>query len=145
MKFEGKVVISSEINKVWDFISDPEKIIQCIPGIQEYSVGEGKRVTAKIKVSIGFIKGVFHASSKVLEEDSTKYTAKLSLTGSGAGSGFNGIVDIKLNRMDGSTELIWAADVNVSGPLGSLAKPILEGYVRKLVEQLFDCVRQKLA
>lgn len=145
MKFGGKVLIPSEVGRVWGFISDPGKIIQCIPGIQEYSVGEDKRVVAKVKVSIGFVKGIFHASSRVLEEDPTAHTAKLSLAGSGAGSGFNGNVDVKLNSLNGSTELTWVADVNVSGPLGSLAKPMIEGYVRKLVEQLFDCVRQKLA
>lgn len=145
MKFEGKLAVQSRIDKVWDFISDPEKVIQCIPGIEEYSVDEEKRVTAKVKVSIGFIKGVFHASSRVLEEDPQRYIAKLNLTGSGAGSGFNGTVEIKLTSLDGSTQIAWLADVNVSGPLGSLAKPMLEGYVRRIVEQLFDCVKQRLA
>jgi len=145
MKFEGRLSVQSEIDKVWSFISDPGKVIQCIPGIEEYSVGEGKRVTARVKVSIGFIKGVFHASSKVLEEDPQTHVAKLNLTGSGVGSGFNGIVEIKLKSLNGSTEIAWEADVNVSGPLGSLAKPMLEGYVRRIVEQLFDCVKQRLA
>ncbi|MCL7389386.1 MAG: carbon monoxide dehydrogenase subunit G [Thaumarchaeota archaeon] len=145
MRFEGKLAVQSEIDKVWSFISDPRKVIQCIPGIEEYSVDEEKRVTARVKVSIGFIKGVFHASSRVLEEDPQAYVAKLNLTGSGAGSGFNGVVEIRLRSLNGSTEIAWWADVNVSGPLGSLAKPMLEGYVRRIIEQLFDCVKQRLA
>jgi carbon monoxide dehydrogenase subunit G len=145
MRFEGKLVVQSEIDKVWSFISNPEKVIQYVPGIEEYSVGGEKRITAKVKVSIGFIKGVFHASSRVLEEDPQRYVAKLNLTGSGAGSGFNGVVEIKLRSLNGSTEIAWGADVNVSGPLGSLARPMLEGYVRRIVEQLFECVKERLA
>lgn len=144
MKFEGKMILESRREDVWSFISDPTKVIECVPGLEEYSVTGDKKVSAKVKVSIGFIKGTFHASSNVIEEDRENYSAKLKLSGSGAGSGFDAIVNIRLNNLDSRTELIWLADVNVSGPLGSLAKPMLEGYVRKIVDQLFSCVKQKL-
>lgn len=144
MRFEGRFELEAERERVWEFISDPAKVIQCVPGIEDYSVGEGKRVTARVKVKIGFIRGVFHAASKVLEERSDEYKAKLELTGSGAGSGFKALVDIGLEEIEERTKVAWAADVNVSGPLGSLAKPMLQGYVKKLVEQLFDCVKQRL-
>ncbi|MCS7126209.1 MAG: SRPBCC domain-containing protein [Aigarchaeota archaeon] len=144
MKFEGKMVLNSRREDVWNFISEPSKVIECVPGLEEYSVEEGKRVTAKVKVSIGFIKGTFRASSSVVKEDHQNYTAKLKLSGSGVGSGFDALVDLKLNELEYGTEFIWLADVNVSGPLGSLAKPMLEGYVRKIVDQLFDCIKRKL-
>lgn len=144
MKFQGKMVLKPRREDVWNFISEPTKVIECIPGVEDYSVTEGKRITAKVKVSIGFIKGTFHASSNVIEEDHENYTAKLRLSGSGAGSGFDALVEIKLNEISSETELVWMADVRVSGPLGSLAKPMLEGYVRKIVDQLFDCIKHKL-
>ncbi|MEN2974432.1 MAG: carbon monoxide dehydrogenase subunit G [Candidatus Caldarchaeales archaeon] len=144
MKFEGKLNLRSRREDVWNFISEPAKVIECVPGVEEYSLSEGKRITARVKVSIGFIKGTFHTSSSVVEEDHSNYTAKLKLGGSGAGSGFDALVDIKLNDIDGGTEMVWKADVNVSGPLGSLAKPMLEGYVKKLVDQLFDCIKQRV-
>lgn len=146
MKFEGKIKLDAERGKVWDFISDPSKVIGCVPGLQSYKVHEGKYVTAIVKVGIGFIRGTFNASSKVLEESPEDYKAKLELAGSGAGSAFNAKVDIKLDEAKGGgTELTWEADVNISGPMGSLARPMLEGYVKKLVEQVFDCVKKKLS
>ncbi|MEM1743245.1 MAG: carbon monoxide dehydrogenase subunit G [Nitrososphaerota archaeon] len=144
MKLEGKIFLKSRREDVWNFISEPVKVIECIPGVQEYSVTEGKRITAKVKVSIGFIKGIFNASSNVIEEDHENYFAKLKLSGSGAGSGFDALVEVKLNEVDSGTELAWTANVNVSGPLGSLAKPMLEGYVKKIVNQFFDCIKYKL-
>jgi len=35
--------------------------------------------------------------------------------------------------------------VNISGPLGSLARPLIEGNVKKIVDQLYDCVRGKIS
>jgi carbon monoxide dehydrogenase subunit G len=39
----------------------------------------------------------------------------------------------------------WDANVNINGPLGSLAKPLVEGNIRKIVTQMFDCVKAKLS
>jgi len=142
--FKGSFKIPSGEERVWRFVSDPEKIIQCVPGIQNYAVGEGKRVSATVKVSIGFIKGLFQTNGRVVKEDSENHTATIELAGSGAGSGFTAGVSLKLDPEGGETMLSWEANVNISGPLGSLAKPLIEGNVKRIVEDLFVCVKSRL-
>jgi hypothetical protein len=145
MQLQGKLTLPSDREKVWDFVSDPAKVVQCVPGLQTYTVGENKRITATVKVSIGFIRGTFQTNTRVVKEDRASHTAILELSGSGAGSGFNALVNISIAAVDGQSELSWNADANVNGPLGSLARPLIEGNIKKLVEQLFDCVRSKLS
>lgn len=145
MQLQGKFEIPTGMDKVYNFISDPAQIIRCVPGLQDYSVGENKRISASVKVSFGFIRSVFHATSKVVKEDPTAHTATLELNGSGSGSGFNGLVDIVVTGSDAASEVSWSADVNVSGPLGSLAKPLIQGTVKKMVDDLFGCVKTKLS
>ena len=145
MLLQGKFQLPSDIEKVWDYTSDPSKVIECVPGLQSYTVGENKRITATVKVSIGFIRGTFQASTKVVKEDHANHTAVLELSGSGAGSGFNAVVNIGVKPLGAETELDWDANVNISGPLGSLAKPLVEGNIKKIVTQLFDCVKAKLS
>ena len=145
MQLQGKFEIPSGVDKVYNFISDPAQIIQCVPGLQDYKIGENKRISASIKVSFGFIKSVFQATSKVVKEDPVAHTATLELNGSGAGSGFSGLVNIGVTGSGAASELSWSADVNVSGPLGSLAKPLIQGNVKKLVDDLFSCVKTKLS
>lgn len=145
MILEGNIRLPSDREKVWDFVSQPSKIIECVPGLQSFTVGENNRINASVKVAIGFIRGTFQASSKVVKEDHDNYTAVLELTGSGAGSGFGATVDIIIAEAGAESELKWKADVKISGPLGSLAKPLLEGNVKKIVNQLFECVKTKLS
>jgi hypothetical protein len=145
MQLQGKLTLPSDREKVWDFVADPSKVVQCVPGLQTYTVGENKRITATVRVSIGFIRGTFQTNTRVVKEDRESHTAVLELTGSGAGSGFNALVNISVAAADGQSELSWDANANVSGPLGSLAKPLIEGNIKKIVEQLFDCVRSKLS
>jgi carbon monoxide dehydrogenase subunit G len=145
MQLQGKMTLPSDREKVWDFVSDPAKVIECVPGLQTYTVGENKRITATVKVSIGFIRGTFQTSTKVIKEDRDTHTAILELAGSGAGSGFSAMVNIVIASVGAESELNWDANVNISGPLGSLAKPLVEGNIRKIVTQLFECVKGKLS
>jgi len=145
MLLQGKFHLVSNIDKVWDYVSDPAKVIECVPGLQTYTIGENKRITAAVKVSIGFIRGTFQTQTKVVKEDRETHTAILELSGSGAGSGFNATVNIAVMAAGAESDLNWDANVNINGPLGSLAKPLVEGNIKKIVTQLFDCVKAKLS
>jgi len=145
MLLQGKFHIPSSIDKVWDYTSDPAKVIECVPGVQTYTIGENKRITAAVKVSIGFIRGTFQTQTRVVKEDKNTHTAVLELSGSGAGSGFNAAVNIGVVAAGAESDVTWEANVNINGPLGSLAKPLVEGNIKKIVTQLFDCVKAKLS
>ena len=145
MLLQGKFHIATGIDSVWDYVSDPAKVIECVPGVQSYTIGENKKITAAVKVSIGFIRGTFQTQTRVVKEDKGTHTAVLELTGSGAGSGFSATVNVGVVRAGAESDLDWKADVNINGPLGSLAKPLVEGNIKKIVTQLFDCVRSKLS
>ena len=145
MDFQGNFHKPSSVDKVWDFTSDLPKVIQCVPGLQSYTIGENKRVTATVKVSIGFIRGTFQTQTRVVKEDRDTHTAVLELSGSGAGSGFNALVNIAVTGVGSESDVTWNANVNINGPLGSLARPLVEGNIKKIVTQLFDCVKARLS
>ena len=145
MLLQGSFKIPADEEKVWNFVSDLGRVVECVPGIQSYTIAEGKRrVSASVRVSIGLIRGTFQTNGRIVSEDPGARAATIELTGSGAGSGFSALVTLKLATTAKETELGWNASVNVNGPLGSLAKPLIEGSVKRIVDQMFDCVRRKL-
>lgn len=145
MQLQGRFPLPTTVEKTWEYVSDPAKVIECVPGLQSYTVGENKRISATVQVSIGFIRGTFQTNTKVVREDPSSRTAVLELSGTGAGSGFSAAVNINVAAAGAASELAWDATVNISGPLGGLAKPLIEGNVKKIIGQLFDCVKAKLS
>lgn len=145
MHFEGKAVVKAPVEKVWNFISTPESIAQCLPGVEEYKVLEGKRTEAKVKIGVGFIKGTFKVNSRVLEEDPVNHRAKLVIDGSGVTSAFKAEIQITCNPHPEGTELGWVAEATVSGPLGSVAKGLVENASQKVVNQTLECVTNKVS
>jgi hypothetical protein len=145
MHFEGRAVVKAPVDKVWSFISTPESVAQCLPGVEEYKVLEGKRTEAKIKMGVGFIKGTFKVNSRVLEEDPVNRRAKLAIDGSGVTSAFKAEIQISCNPHPEGTELGWIAEATVSGPLGSVAKGLIENASQKVVNQTLECVTNKVS
>ena len=145
MHFEGKAVVKAPVDKVWNFISTPESIAQCLPGVEEYKVLEGKRTEAKLKIGVGFIKGTFKVNSRVLEEDPVSHRAKLLIDGSGVTSAFKADIQISCNPHPEGSELAWIAEATVSGPLGSVAKGLIENASQKVVNQTLECVTNKVS
>jgi carbon monoxide dehydrogenase subunit G len=145
MHFEGKAVVKAPADKVWNFISTPESIAQCLPGMEEYKVLDGKRTEAKLKIGVGFIKGTFKVNSRVLEEDPANRRAKLLIDGSGVTSAFKAEIQITCNPHSEGTELAWIAEATVSGPLGSVAKGLIENASQKVVNQTLECVTSKVS
>jgi len=145
MHFEGKAVVKAPVDKVWNFISTPESIAQCLPGVEEYKVLEGKRTEAKLKIGVGFIKGTFKVNSRVLEEDPVNRRAKLLIDGSGVTSAFKAEIQISCNPHPEGSELAWIAEATVSGPLGSVAKGLVENASQKVVNQTLECVTNKVS
>ncbi len=145
MHFEGKAVVKAPVEKVWNFISTPESIAQCLPGVEEYKVLDGKRTEAKIKMGVGFIKGTFKVNSRVLEEDPANHRAKLAIDGSGVTSAFKAEIQISCNPHPEGTELGWVAEATVSGPLGSVAKGLVENASQKVVNQTLECMKNKVS
>jgi len=144
MHFEGNAIVKASVHVVWKFISTPESVAQCLPGVEEYRVLEGKRTEAKVKLGVGFIKGTFKVNSRVLEQDDGNHRAKLLIDGSGAASAFRAEIQISCNPHPEGTELGWVAEATVSGPLGSVAKSLVESASQKVVNQTLECVTRKV-
>ncbi|MDG7042196.1 MAG: hypothetical protein JRN22_04025 [Nitrososphaerota archaeon] len=144
MQIEGNISINKDKPAIWNFVSVPDRIVTCLPGLQESSI-EGNTIKAKIKAGIGLIRGSFNVTVIIEENDTVNYHARLSLAGSGASSSFNAdvIIDLK-DGADGLPALVYSSDAKIGGPLGSMASPILKGAVQKMVGQIFTCVNEKL-
>jgi hypothetical protein len=141
---KGNCAVPSDKGKTWDFISTPDKIVTCLPGLQDSQI-EGNTIKAHIKAGVGFIRGTFAVTCVIAENDRVSYHSKLVISGSGAASSFNAEVLIDLKGEALGSEIFYNAEAKVSGPLGSLAAPMVEGAAKKLVDQIFSCVQTKLS
>jgi carbon monoxide dehydrogenase subunit G len=70
MLLKGEVTIRAPRKRVWDFMTDPEQIGQCLPGVEKIEVIEPlKRYRGIVSVGFGSVKARFSGEVEILELD----------------------------------------------------------------------------
>jgi uncharacterized protein len=145
MKLAGDVTIKAPRKKVWDFMTDPNQIGQCVPGVEKIEMIEPlKKYRGVVSVGFGAVKARFSGDVDVLELEEPNF-AKLKAHGTASGSAADAISEMKLSDgPDGSTIVNWTADVVVGGQLASLASRLMVPVSQKLAGVFYEAVRKKI-
>ena len=145
MLIKGEVTIRAPRKKVWDFLTDPDQIGQCAPGVEKIEMIEPlKRYRGIVSVGLGAVKARFSGEVEVMELEEPNY-AKIKAHGSASGSVADAVSEMRLSDgSDDSTVLNWTADVTVSGQLASLASRLMVPVSQKLAQVFYEQVRKKI-
>jgi len=144
MRFEGSVPINAPRDKVWAFVTDPEQVGQCGPGVETIDVVDATHFKAVAKVGIGFISARFNTDMEFAELEPPS-RALIKVHGQAPGSAVDATAEMHLSDgPDGSTVMDWSADVNIAGTLASIGARLIEGTANKMIGQTFDCMKSKL-
>jgi carbon monoxide dehydrogenase subunit G len=145
MQVKGDVTIRAPRKKVWDFMTDPNQIGQCAPGVEKIEMIEPmKRYRGVISVGFGSVKARFNGEVEITDLDEPNY-AKLKAHGSASGSAADATSEMNLSDgPDGATVVHWTANINVAGQLASLASRLMVPVTQKLSNQFYDEVRRRI-
>jgi carbon monoxide dehydrogenase subunit G len=145
MVLKGNVAIRAPRKKVWDFLTDPNQMGQCVPGVEKIEIIEpNKKYRGVVSVGLGSVKARFNGEVDILELDEPN-RARLKAHGTTTGTAADLFSEMSLSDGEsGSTVVDWTADVNVSGQLASLAARLMVPVSQKLSEQFYNEVRRRI-
>jgi carbon monoxide dehydrogenase subunit G len=145
MLLKGDVSIRAPRKQVWDFLTDPNQLGQCVPGVEKIEIIElNKKYRGVVSVGLGNVKARFNGEVNVLELNEPDH-AKLKAHGTASGTAADVVSEMSLSDgTDNSTLVHWTADVNVSGQLASLAARLMLPVSQKLSDQFYEEVRKRI-
>ena len=145
MVLKGNVAIRAPRKKVWDFLTDPNQIGQCVPGVEKIEIIEpNKKYRGVVSIGLGSVKARFNGDVDVLELDEP-HRARLKAHGTSPGTAADLLSEMSLSDgEDGTTIVNWTADVNVAGQLASLAARLMVPVSQKLSEQFYNEVQRRI-
>jgi carbon monoxide dehydrogenase subunit G len=144
VKFSGTVDINASRDRVWAFVTDPDQVGQCGPGVEKIEVVDPTHFKATAQVGIGFIKARFQVNMEFAEQQPPD-RAVIKAHGQAPGSAVDATAEMVLSGpADGPTTMAWQADVALAGTMASLGARLIEGTANKMIGQTFDCMRSKL-
>jgi carbon monoxide dehydrogenase subunit G len=145
MQLSGTVTIKAPRQKVWDFLTDPNQVAPCAPGVESVEIVEpGRKFRAIAAVGFGSVKARFSGDGEFVELEAPS-RAKIKAHGNASGSAADVMSEMFLSdTAEGSTEMRWTADIVVLGQLASLAARMMTPVSQKLAEQFFVEVKKKI-
>jgi carbon monoxide dehydrogenase subunit G len=144
MRFEGSVAIRAPRERVWAFVTDPNQVGQCGPGVETIEVIDPTHFKATAKVGIGFISARFVVNMEFAEQEPPD-RATIKAHGQAPGSAVDATAQMHLSDgPEGTTLMDWSADVNIAGTLASVGARLIEGTANKMIGQTFECMRTRL-
>ena len=144
MRFEGSVEIAAPRDRVWAFVTDPNQVGQCGPGVESIEVSDDTHFKATAKVGIGFISAKFKVDMEFASLTAPD-EALIKAHGQAPGSAVDADASMRLSDgANGGTVMDWSADVNIAGTLASVGARLIEGTANKMIGQTFDCMKSKL-
>jgi len=145
MQLKGDVIIKAPRKKVWDFLTDPNQLAQCVPGVEKVEeIEKLKKYRGVVSVGLGSVKARFNGEVDILELNEPNF-AKLKAHGKATGSTADAISEMTMSDApDNSTLVAWTADINVSGQLASLVSRLMIPVSQKLAGVFYDEVKKRI-
>ena len=135
-----KFLVNADIDSVWTVLTNPEKIVVCVPGAQLTETIDEDHFKGKVTIKIGPVTAKFNGDVEFTQRDSSTY--ELSMEGKGADiSGKGGAtmnMELSLNTHETSTEVSCIMTVSITGRIAQFGSRMIEAVNNKLFEQFIQ-------
>lgn len=144
MKITGKHTIQAPRQEVFDRLIDPDSIATCLPGVEKLEKLGEDEYSMSMNVGIGMVKGTYNGKVRLSNMNKpTDY--QMYVDGSGRPGFIKGTGTVRLAEGENSTtDIEYEGDVEVGGPIGSVAQRMLGGVANRMVGQFFGCIESKI-
>ena len=144
MRFQGDVTIDAPRERAWAFLTDAGEVTQCAPGVQSLKTVDDRRFMVDVRAGVGPIRGTFTCAVMWLERHAPE-RARVQARCKVPASTVDVMTVLALSDLgDGRSLLHWESDVHLSGLLGSLSRPLIQGAADTLLQEVFACINAKL-
>ena len=146
MLMEGKFTLNAPIQKVWDFLLEPETLASCIPGAEKVEAIDDKTYESIVKQKVGPISVRLKFTTDFNRIEPPKY---LKAVGRGADMTKAGtftqetIVNLKEISRD-EVEVAYRSNVSIVGRLATFGERIMRAKVNKVGEEFTKNLQEKL-
>lgn len=132
-----KLEIEAPVERVWEFVMDPSRVVTCMPGASLEEVIDDKNFLGKVKVKVGAISASYKGKVQYAEVDAAARTIQLAAEGRETGGGTaKGTISMALHGAEsGPTELAITASIDLTGRIMQVGRGMIQGVSHQLFKQ----------
>ncbi len=139
--------IERPINEVWDFLSDPHKIVTCVPGAQLTETIDEKNYKGTVSMKIGPVVSSFNGQITMAKVDQATHTMEILGKGvdtKGKGSANMVLAGKLVDNGDNTTEVTNNMEVSITGKLAQFGSRMIVDVSDQVFKQFVANFRGQL-
>src|SRR5215467_4506189 len=147
VKIEKSFQAEFPIDIVWNFLSDPRKVVTCVPGAKITEQIDDKNYKGAISVKVGPSVTDFKGDVKIVRLDPDAH--EIEILGKGQDVRGRGSASMKMtgrvHEVENGSEVVTQAELNVAGSLAQMGGRVMQEVSNIMFEQFTKNFREKLA
>jgi len=138
--------VDAPIERVWDFVVDPQRVVTCMPGAALDEVVDDKTFLGTVKVKLGAITTRYKGRVEFAEVDAQARSIRMVAEGRETGGGTaKGTIDLRVNQPpDGPVELAIEAGIDLTGRVMQVGRGMIQGVSHQLFKQFAASAKEIL-
>jgi carbon monoxide dehydrogenase subunit G len=146
-KIEEQFEVKAPVQRVWEYLIDPAKVVVCIPGAELLESQDERTFVGAVKVKVGPMNMSYKGLMKFTEMD--EQGRQVRMVGEGRETGGAGSAKVtmlsKVTPLEGGGALVVvSADVDLVGKIVQFGRGMIEEVSKQLFRQFSACVKQRL-
>ncbi len=144
---EKKFEVPEPVDKVWAFLSDPRKVVTCVPGAQIVEQIDENTYKGAISVKVGPSVSDYKGQVQIVRIDPAAY--EIEILGKGQDTRGKGSASMKMTGKlkpleNGGTEVVSVSELGVVGILAQMGGRMIKEVSNIMFAQFTNNFRQKL-
>lgn len=144
--FRENVRINAPIEKVWNFILDPQRVVECMPGASLKEICGPDSFNGAMSVSFGGVSVQFNGTVSYVKVDRDAATVDMLASAKQYGGGsLSGTIKTILSEVGpDETDVVVESEADLKGGLVRAGKPMIEAMASEIIKQYILEVRASL-
>lgn len=140
--------VDQPAQQVWEFLSNPEKVVVCVPGAQLTEKVDDTNYKGKVSVKFGPVSAKYNGQISMDKVDDKNYEMTISGKGMDAkGKGSAGMVmNGNVKSVDkNNSEVAYNLEISVTGKLAQFGSRLIVDVSNQLADQFTQSFKEALA
>ncbi|RME34765.1 MAG: hypothetical protein D6786_03905 [Gammaproteobacteria bacterium] len=146
MRIEKTFQVASPQQRVWEFITDPERVAPCVPGCEGAERVDDNHYKAVINTRIGPVRTTFNVLIEAVEERPPEFASYVTKGEEGSkASRIKATSELALKPLSPDlTEVSYRSDVTIMGRLGKFGSGMMKKVADGIGESFVTALREQL-
>ena len=140
--------IEAPVASVWDFLMDPHRVVECMPGAVLDEIEDERTFVGNIKLKVGFVAVSYKMRVRFTEIDHEAHFARIEAEGQegtkGGGTAKGTMTSSSRALPDGGTEVTVGVEMELTGRMIEFGKGMIRSVSRQITKKFVACAKDKL-